>query len=254
MRVLLMLVGLLQGSDDEAKRIAALEAKGPIDTAVAKVALGDEWVGAAHKFPKEKEKFLQNGFGWYGKAWPDLEVGVKMKLRERLHKIVGFPQDWAKRGKLTERAVGWDGFGDYWGASIETTFGHSGKACLKIISTGKGNETGNSGAHTASYVASPGKKYVLSAWVFTELNENGGVLDLRFIDKAGKYIEGRRVPIPEDNPWWQKIEGEVEAPAEAVRLDVNVSVYVKNGVVFVDDLSVLIDSKQVLKNGSLEEK
>lgn len=246
----------LQKSADKTLKTLADHEIAPLyaDTAPKKVGMGDEWIIAAKNFKPLYRIFYERAANWYAAAWPDLDDVWKEKMRERFHKSSNFPVEWAKRGKTTDKAPGWDGFSDYWGAFIDPTFGYSSKTSLKLLSGGKGNDTGTSGSHTLTYPAVPGKKYTFSALFITEHNENGGVLELRFVDRVGKYFDVKRIPIPEDNPWWQKIQGEVEAPMGSSRFDVNVSAAIKNGVVFVDNVSVLADSKEILKNGSFEEK
>lgn len=246
----------LQRSSDKTLKTLADHEIAPLyaDTPIKKIGMGDEWITAAKNFKPLYKIFYDRAAQWYALAWPDLDDVSKTKLRDRFRKTALVPADWAKRGKATDHATGWAGFGDYWGAFVDPTFARSGKTSLKLLGPGKGNETGTSGTHTLTYPAFPGKNYTFSAYVFGDQNDTGGVLELRFIDKAGKYFDGKRIPIPADNPWWQKVEGEMEAPMGAASFDVNVLVYAKNGVVWADDLSVVGDGKQILKNGSLDEK
>jgi len=59
--------------------------------------------------------------------------------------------------------------------------------------------------------------------------------------------------IPQDCPYWQKIGGEVEMPEGAFRVLIHFETKTTTGAVWVDDLSIVSDGKDAMKNGGLED-
>src|SRR4029077_3836864 len=101
----------LQRSSDKTLKTLADHESAPLytDTGPQKVGMGDEWVVAAKNFKPLYKIFYDRAAQWYAMAWTDLDEAWKAKLRDRFHKAALFPADWAKRGKTTDRATGWDG-------------------------------------------------------------------------------------------------------------------------------------------------
>jgi hypothetical protein len=72
-------------------------------------------------------------------------------------------------------------------------------------------------------------------------------------DKDQKPISVPQKGISKDFPIWTKLTFEAEGiPEDAVRANIEVVSFSKAGVIFVDDLSIKVDGKEGLKNGSLD--
>lgn len=253
MKTLFFLFLAAQGADLEMKRLMDLEAQPP-DTAPGKVGLGDSYMEAAKKFPKDHKRFEDRGVQWYAKAWPDLDAVWKEKLRVRLHKLAGLPEGWDKAAKGAGAARGWSIPDELWGAHLMQGFGHGSRTCAQILPAGKKNEAGYTGFHCSTIQTSEGKKYKLSLWAFTNLTDADGTCYVRFFDASGKLLKQSGPFIPPDSPWWQKLEAEYVAPSGAARVDLNFTMNSKAGATFIDDVSIELDGKNLIQNGDFEMK
>jgi hypothetical protein len=57
-----------------------------------------------------------------------------------------------------------------------------------------------------------------------------------------------------DTPCWRKFEKEGVAPDGAIRIQVRIWSQHNKGAVWVDDVSLAVEGKEVLKNGGFEDK
>jgi hypothetical protein len=238
---------LVKGSDSTLKTLAEHEGQSH-DNGPEKVAMGDEWIAAEKKFPKERKKLEDRAVAWYAKAWPDLDAVWKEKMRGRFHKIAGLPATFDKPNKGASAIRGWSIPSELWESYIFQGFGHEGRACAQILPAGKKNEAGYTGFHSNTMPAFEGKTYHISFWCFTEKTDTDGTLSVRYLDAAGKLIAQSGPFIPPDCPWWQRIEGDFKCPAGASRLDLNFTMNSKAGATFIDDVSVVCDGKDLLQN------
>ena len=247
----LIFLAVPQASDLEMKRLLELEAQPP-ENGPGKVGLGDSFMEAAKKFPKDHKRFEDRAMVWYAKGWPDLDAVWKEKMRERFHKLANLPAGFDKPAKGSA-VKGWSVPDELWGSYLIQGFGHSGKACAQIVPAGKRNEVGYTGFHSTNVLVSEGKTYHVSFWCFTEKTDTDGSLSVRFLDAAGKLVSQSGPFIPPDAPWWQKIEGDFKCPAGASRINLNFTMLSKAGVTFIDDVSVELEGKALLQNGGFEQ-
>ena len=74
-------------------------------------------------------------------------------------------------------------------------------------------------------------------------------------DEIRFYLDGSisSKRVPKDTPIWTKISFETDTVGGSFdRGNIEVVVFSKSGVVFVDDMSVKVDGKEVLQNGGFE--
>jgi hypothetical protein len=236
-----MLLLSLQAADNEMTRIEEW-AKTQPDSGPGRIGVGDEYYKAVKKFPKEKARFMEKANEWWAKGWPDLDAVWKEKTRESLKKIFatsapskGVVADW-KGEKVT--------------ASGERV--HSGMFASKIQFP-KGNE-GN-WLHMLKWEGQlPNNvvEVVVTAWVLSDgTNSVNDDMKPHLTGPNGEIIYSTGTPIPMDFPLWKKLE--VKVPAKgASTLRLFFEFQSRLGTVYVDDVSVKADGKELLLNGGFE--
>jgi hypothetical protein len=103
--------------------------------------------------------------------------------------------------------------------------------------------------------AMPGKTYEFSAWVLPDGTDAAeDQVAVTIFNQGGTPVDVKRLFIPQDQPWWQKVEVKFEMPRGAAILWVQIASASKAGNLFVDDMSLKVDGKETLKNPSFEDK
>lgn len=242
---------LAKGSDSTLKRLAEHESQ-PHEQGIQMVGLADEWLSAGKKFPlRDRKKFEERAIIWYGKAWSSVGEKDKARLRDLFRKVASPPPGWEKPGKTAGSPAGWV-LEDNWKAYLESGFTHSGRHSVKILPPDPGKPPWT-GAHSNPIPVQAGRKLVLSAWVFTDRTEAAGKIDLRVYDASGKFLPNAgSAVIPEDAPFWQKVDAEIEIPPGAARIDLNLVMVARQGGTWVDDVSLKCDGKELLPNVGFE--
>jgi hypothetical protein len=101
--------------------------------------------------------------------------------------------------------------------------------------------------------ARPLATYELSCWVLAD--ETNGADELRAtVQTRDSRIELQPVvSSPPDQPWFKRIEARFKAPETAAKILVAFSAKSTKGTLFLDDLSLKQDGKELLKNGSFDD-
>lgn len=216
-----------------------------------KVTMGDEWVTAAKKLPALNKILYDRASYWYGLAWPDLAGQWKDKARERLRKMFQNPTVAHPKGLTCP--TGWVcGVPDAKAARTQMA-AHSGQSSFEVVCW----------KHPIpSYVpigqpvlVKPGQMYKLSVWALTDDTDvASAALRVHVQNAQGAFTLIKGVAIPTDQPWWKKFEFSFEASPDATTASIDVAVGSKQGVIFLDDFSLISDGKELLKNGSFEDK
>ncbi|HXG61752.1 MAG TPA: hypothetical protein VNO22_10270 [Planctomycetota bacterium] len=242
---------LSKGSDPALKR-AALEEQSPVQDGQQKVRIGDAWIDATKKFPSFREEIYGRAIYWYMKALQDLDEVGRMKLIERARKMSASP---GGRGVIRGQARNWDPFAGT-GSSLDGTFSHSGRVSVRISSEVKAPRPNFPRIKSESILVPVGaKKAVLSAWVRSEGTEpNRDALQVGFWDAGRNGITQGGPIIPADHPFWVRIDKTVEVPEQASRMEVWVVMDSTKGTIWIDDVSLVVAGKELLKNGGFEER
>lgn len=220
------------------------------DSPIKKVGMGDEWVVAAKKFPALNKIFYDRASQWYGLAWPDLDKVWKDKSRAQGLKLAtARPQGGARKGV----PVGWttDTHPKGWQQpGFDGSISHDGSYSVKFPAADP--KTPNSYTAIATdLIPISGKTLSIAAYVMSDGTESGqDHLEVRFYDATGK--ESQRVSvglIPVDIPFWSRIKTSVNVPANSARVQFAVIITSKNGSVWVDDLELKVDGKDLVKQG-----
>lgn len=238
-----------RGSDPILKKAFQADAAGG-KTGPEMIGVGDEWVAAGDKRTDMKKLCRERALFWYAKAWPLVEDPWKTKLRLQLRKLACPPPGSEKSKKSAGNPYGWSGFHM---AYLEAGFSRSGARSIRLIpSQSEKSPTEYSSAYSKSFPVSSGMKVRATAWGFTDGTDKDSHIDIRFFDAGGKFL-GQRSPImPQDSPWWQKVSGELEAPADSFRVDIQISMTAWSGVTWVDDVTLEVDGREILLNGGFE--
>jgi hypothetical protein len=246
---------LAKGSD---KTLAALAQK-ELDekntaTPELQVGMGDEWVLAAKKFPALTTQFYDRASEWYAKAWPGLSDLWKMKVREQGAKLAipkvkgqprkGLPSGWEYDGGVSGKP-----------AEVDNSISHSGAYSIKL-SPGAKEVAGSGSAVRSSPIQIFGEFIEVSAFVRTNETENpkDGMTLWMFNDTDRNPIEQKTILFKTDIPFWRKLYIKSKIPANAVIAQIHAGTLSRNGNVWIDDLSIKVDGKEIAKNGSVEEK
>jgi hypothetical protein len=231
------LADLSKGKDEALKKLAEddIAAGNP-------AALGDAWFAAMKKEPAAKDRALF----WYAKVWPTLTGVSREKVRERAKTLqrVGA----AKRGPAPS---GWTFSPPPDVQWAETEFVHSGKYSIAIKS-GISTPTGAAGLGQV-FTARPGTKLKLSGWCMTDGTSGKDQLLLVYHDLAGKHLGQDGPTVPDDFPFWVRIHQEVTVPPTTARIILNFQANGKQGMIWLDDVSVLDENgAELIKNGGFE--
>ena len=241
----------LKKCSDDALRAAALAEEGASEAKGAKlVEIGDLWVKALAKNRAARQAILDRASEWYAKAWPDLDELWKAKLRERLAKLY-VPQV-PVRGMT--RPPGWGGPVDPVHRTILSAERvHSGGRAAKCM---PGKRAKSPRLLITPTVPLRGGSHVeYSIWVLSEGTESLDDYVLFFVaDAEGTNLTIGKKFMQADLPVWKRLTWEVNVPDNAARGAIEVVLSSQGGVVFVDDLSIKVDGKEVLQGGGFEER
>jgi hypothetical protein len=233
---------LLQSYDETVQKLAEDLAKA--ETASGKVGVGDEYVKLLRKYPKKRQDLLDAASDAYGKAWPDLDPVWRMKLRERLLKLY-VPVVPGHGGSIPE---GWSGPVDgTHKVCLLNDRVHSGGTAAKLV---PGAKARNARLLYTPEVKGAGKKIEFSVWVLSDGTTGEGEGDtVRFWYDG--TLSSKKIPV--DTPVWTKLSFEVTTIAGSTdKVAIEIVVRSREGFVYVDDLSIKIDGKELLPQGGFE--
>lgn len=247
---------LLKASNDATLKNLADHERAPLyaDTPEKKLVMGDEWVTAARTFPALFRAFYDRANHWYVAAWPDLKGAWRDKARERGMKIaVARPPGAARKGLPTG-----------WVASIANPGGRAPVLDGAIARTGSysvklvpGDEKikGSYSELKSDPIQVSGKALELTVYVLADgTDTSNDHITLNFMDATG-ISQGIMGPfVPMDTPFWNRLMYKADLNPKIARIEVAAAMHSRKGAMWVDDFSVKIDGKEVLKNGSFEEK
>lgn len=223
-------------------------------TAQQKVAMGDEWVTAAKKFPALNKIFYDRASQWYGKAWSDLDGAWKLKLRDQAKKIAAArPPGVGKKGLPS----GWMDTPGMNGIPpvLDGTISRTGSLSAKILPPDEKAKAGSASILRSEVIPIPAKLIEVVAYTLSDGTDMGtDRVALGFFDAAGNSLAYHQAFLPIDYPFWTQVSVKATPPAKAARAQLEFWQYSKKGNIWVDDVSMKADGKDIMKNGSFEEK
>lgn len=241
---------LAKGSDAVLKGVAQKDISKPDDMS----SLAGEWIEAAKKNAPLRVPMVNRAIYCYSQSWMKADDKEKAKLRPTLAKLAAPPPGFEKPDRKNEQVFGWD-YSEVTVAFTDSAFAHSGRKSVKILPMGKAR-TDFAYANTAMLPIVEKRKYFFSAWVFSERTDVDGKMNVIVYDKKGgpKALLEQSILIPQDCPFWQKVGAEIEMPEGAFRVLLHFETKTTTGGIWVDDVSILSDGKDAMKNGGLEDK
>lgn len=243
---------LVQSKDATLKTLATHELDATYTALPAqKVTMGDEWVNAAKKFPTLNRIFYDRAAQWYTKGWAGLEGAQKEKARIQGQKLSasrppgnvrkGVPAGWVPDPGISGNA-----------AESDATIARTGSYSVKVP-PGRKDVQGSASAFRSIFIPISGNMAELSAYVRSDGTENGAdSIYILFWNNNNDLLGAPKTVIPIDTPFWNRTSFGAVIPKDATRLQVQASNYSKNGNIWVDDVSVKVDGKEIIKNGSFE--
>lgn len=245
----------LAKSSDKLKTLASHDSDPAYtDSGPKKVGMGDEWVIAAKTNPALFRIFYDRASQWYATAFPDLDGPWKDKAREQGLKLAssrpsGGPRRGLPAGWQAETAIG--------GAKspvLDGQIAHVGSYSVRMVPADEKVPGSWSGLKT-DLIPVSGKVLEISAYVRSDGTDNAS--DRVFVnvfDRNGTGIGTIGPYVPMDLPFWSRVYTKVDLNPNIAKIQFGASLYSKKGTFWVDDASVKIDGKEILKNGSFEER
>lgn len=244
----------LKSTDKKLKTLAEHETA-PLytDSGPQKVGMGDEWVAAGKNFPALSRIFYDRGSQWYSAAWPDLQGPWKDKAREQGAKLAASRPPGSMKKSLP---AGWQAetaIGGSRSPVLDGTISHLGSYSAKMV-PGDEKIPGSWSGLKSDLIPALGKVMEISAFVRSDSTENAGDrVFVNLFNQAGVGFGTVGPFIPTDVPFWSRIYLKVDLNPNTSRIQFGVQMQSKKGSIWVDDCSVKIDGKEILKNGSFEQ-
>lgn len=214
------------------------------DSSLQKVGMGDEWASAAKKLPALTRALYGRASQWYVRAWPDLDPFWKTKAREQGSRMAASRSPGPSGKRLPS---GWNS--TMGAAFLDGAVARTGSCSIKIPG-GKGETY-----FSSEPLQFTGKTVEYSAWVRSDgTDSHNDVVTIGFLDKNRRILDNDRVNAPMDTPFWVHVSGKKDSVQDAVFVSVGVAIRSGSGNFWVDDFSLKVDGKEVLKNPSFEER
>jgi len=210
----------------------------------------DEWLIVAGKYPGYRMATADRAAQLHRILWTQASGLEKEKLRTKLRAIAGFSPQPSVGGAFPS----WTNIDALNRVFVEQNFAHSGRRSLRF-DRDRDSEKGLALVdYEEPFPAKPLKEYTLSLWVWS--NRNTGersYISVAWIDANGKFITFTEVPLTVDAPIWTRLTKSWTCPENAAKIDMQIGVsYNGRCTVFVDDISLTVDGKEMVRNGSFE--
>jgi len=237
----------LSRSGDKTLRTLAEHEKAPLytDGDSKKVTMADEWVTAAKAYPALTRIFYDRSGYWLAQAWPGLknEPVWGDQIKARALKLSAARPPGSPKKNIPS---GWKA--EMGSPVLDGTIAHTGSYSAKFPSEAKSEVFIKSDAIPVSKNKIDYSAFVRSDGTYDLTDQ----LLLNWFNKGGQFIGDTGVTIPIDVPFWNFISGTAQAPPEAAYVKLVVALRSKKGTVWADDLSLKVDGKEQIKNGSFE--
>jgi hypothetical protein len=220
-----------------------------------RVDVGDMWLQVGKKQKPVAAACTSRALSLYSEAWPKLDDTWRGKLRERVaalqrkgpeaKQLGAFPGIWTNPATPKTRC------------GLDREYAKSGAASLKMLAPDPALQGFQAWISTDEIPIKPGDKVVFSAWVLTQGDEAfSGKLQVKFRGKANtadNHLLLVPVRVDGDMPIWTKVQGEATAPEGSITVDLSFNrSTAKAGVAWIDDMSLKLGDRELVKNGGFE--
>lgn len=202
-------------------------------------------VDAKREAARLRTFFTQRAVLFYGRAWPDLTGQDKERIRSCMQRVfqssspalksASAPKEWAidPAAKIAPTDI-----------SI-----HTGRKSLLMMG-GKVRST----VLGQTVALKPNAECELSGWVLSDGTD--GAEDEIYApgySTSGKLVLHPKLAVLTDQPWWKRVSAKFTTPVDMAKMEVHFSLTSTKGAIYLDDVSLTVDGKEVLKNGSFEQ-
>lgn len=200
---------------------------------------------------KAKGRLKARAGYWYEQAWPLLENSQRDRLRQ---KFKGIHMNQSAGPDRKGEIAGWKNYGAGSAADLSGAYVRSGRYSLHAAPNSKGDVVVFLASNDVRLI--PGKKYDLSGWSLTDGKAGGSLTGVRpgglsMTDADGKPFQ-IGLSFPSDQPFWSRSQISFTVPKGIGDITFRLELNGKNGQVWIDDLSLMCDGKEVLMNGGFE--
>jgi hypothetical protein len=211
------------------------------------IAIGDEWLALSLK--RQPKKGMQDrALYWFQQAWFLAQPEDKEALRRLFQRVYPPPPTMGDPPKGAAPA-GWRVVQNP--VVVDLHFARSGSASAKF--TRNRVKAGVTILEQNRIQYTPVPKLKITFWAYAFGNAG---LSLVFNTYG---VDGERklwttMTVLSDAPFWRKYEREFEVSADAILLDIQIILGGTEGVVWLDDVSVKAENRELVRNGGFEEK
>lgn len=219
-------------------------------TALQKVGMGDEWVAAAKKFPALNKIFYDRASYWYAAAWPNLDGLWLTKVQQQLQRLHQNPNVGDPKGATAPG--GWKVIDPNQRSSATTKAARNGRTSYQAVAGKKVPAEYSPIEQQIPVVA--GRTYDLSIFALTDGTDAIDYVSFVTFGQGGAMNGIKVLYLPKNEPWWHSLKTTFVAPPDSNNLVIHLGVKSTQGNIFVDDISVKDGDKELVKNGSFEDK
>lgn len=226
----------------------------PLDSVEA----ADLWLALEKKQPKLKIRLRERALSHFSDAWLRMDDGpVKVALRERVRVLQAKAQPANRVGAFPRGSFSHLSGADC-GAGLDREYAMSGQFSVKVLPPPRAmkNPIYKSWIRSEEFACKPGEKVAFGCWLLTEsTEETNDYFVVRFLDPRGALLQTLGPKIKSDLPVWTYYASEATVPDGAMRVDMGLYMSKETkGTAWIDDISVKIDGKEMIRNGSFESR
>jgi hypothetical protein len=239
---------LAKGGDKDFAPVAEKDL-GPKDNALFSIEVADMWLLLEKKHKPFAARIRERAMYHFAEAWPKISDQVwKDKTRERLRTL---QQKGPESKTMGPASANWSAVGIPSG--VDRQYARSGMSSLKIPAPDPAKKVAVAGVCSDLIPCQPGAKIKFSGWVLSSGTEAIDELRVKLCNSKSQILSVVTVKSTPDLPIWTKIDGEATAPDGTHNVEISFKRGANGGgVIFLDDLSLTVDGKEVLKNGGFE--
>lgn len=217
--------------------------------------IGKAWMEAASKHKKLRRQIYDHIAICYSKTWPTLDETSKSKFREQGKRLSApFVISPERKGPVSSWIPDWHPKDFPQRPFLDNQFAHSGSYSVCLPTVPDENTSNSFISFATDVIPAFGGEVEASAWVRSEGTISGqDHIEVKFFNSIGRHFHSEHIGlIPVDIPFWVKLSRKIQIPPDSVCIQLQSIVFSDKGTVWLDDLSMSIDGKSIVKNGDFE--